>query len=528
MSVPIHVRVRGAPEPAKPLYVWRNPGTVIDRNGLPVSTKAEVWRLNDVSRAERLNWDLCNTAADVKDSMKAFAVHSIESQAPVTVGRIVDALGYFLSSIQPLRSLRDLNYRVLEAALAKMRSRGNAGRFSAVRQWYRWSVGQGLPGFQEEIARRLDQLRWPHLAAGLPVMRRDPEQGPLNDQEHWLVLEGIKSGKGDLMYRVCVMLVLETGSRPSQLVLLKERDFQVRCAPSGESFYSLDMARIKQRTVNSHERRTRRISAELGLAIQELIANNHQQYGDQGAQMPLLCTTAKQLKRRRVPEPLKAQYGALHLCAEGFSRQLKHFPLAAGIISPRTGRLLNLTSRRLRYTFGTRHAEQGTPARLIAELLDHSAVHSVMVYVKSTSNMVDRLNQALQENHQFTGIIHRFLGRIEPRAGEEAPENVIPGATPTFKNLGGIGVCRADFLCQLYPPLSCYVCPKFVAWVDGPHERMLNELHLHAQALRARGGNRSDRIPQQLDEVMEAIRAVLVQIDGRRRRESDAPHRPNP
>ena len=137
-----------------------------------------------------------------------------------------------------------------------------------------------------------------------------------------------------------------------------------------------------------------------------------------------------------------------------------------------------------------------------------------------------RLNLALRENPQFTDIVHRFLGRVESRTGTESAAYVIPGCTPTLKNLGGIGRCGAGYLCQLYPPLSCYVCPKFVAWVDGPHQQMLEELQIHVQALRQRSGNPSDRIPHQLEEVMEAIQAVLVQI-GNCRKGTDAPHHPN-
>ena len=130
---------------------------------------------------------------------------------------------------------------------------------------------------------------------------------------------------------------------------------------------------------------------------------------------------------------------------------------------------------RLRHTFGTRHSEQGTPAKLLSELLDHSYQASALYYVKSTSNLVARLNLALGDDPQFTGTVHRFLGRVESRTGAESAESVIPGCTPTLKNLGGIGLCGAGHLCQLYPPLSCYVCPKFVAWADGPHRQMLAE-----------------------------------------------------
>ena len=524
MSPRIRTRSRKTAEPAKPLYVWWNPGTVIDRNGFPVDTKGEIWRLNDISRARRLNWDLSDTATDIKDSMKAYAVHSIESQGPLTIGCIAQGLRHFLSIAGRLESLQHLNYSVLEAALTKMRLLGTAHKFSAVRRWYRWCTDQGLPGFQEEITTRLNRIKLPRLEAGLAVMSRDLTKGPLDDQEHWLVRQAITAGEGDLLERVCVMMVLETGSRPSQLVLLKKQDFQVQQAPSGEAFYSLDIARMKQRTVNGHDRKRRRISPELGMAIHQLMASNHQQYGDRGPQMPLLCTI-KCLKRRAVPEPLKAQYG-LHLSAQALSRRLKRFALAAKIISPRTGKLLKLSALRLRHTFGTRHAEQGTPAKLIAELLDHSRLCSVMVYIKSTSNTVDRLNKALGDNDRFTGMIRHFLGRIQPRTGVEASQNIIPGCTPTLKNLGGIGICGAGFLCQLYPPLSCYVCPKFIAWVDGPHQRMLEELRLHAQELRERSGNPSDRIPQQLEEVIAAVEAVLERIKSCPK-ESHAPHQQN-
>jgi hypothetical protein len=231
--------------------------------------------------------------------------------------------------------------------------------------------------------------------------------------------------------------------------------------------------------------------------------------------MPLLCTT-KNLNLRKVPEPLKAQY-ELHLSADSFSYHVEHYTVAASIISPRTGKLLHISPLRLRHTFGTRHSEQGTPAKLLAELLDHSYQVSSMYYVRSTSNIVDHLNRSLGDDRQFTGVIHRFLGRVELRTGAESLEDVIPGATPTLKNLGGIGFCGAGYLCQLYPPLSCYVCPKFVAWADGPHQEMLKELQTHVQALRQRSGNPSDRIPHQLQEVMEAIQAVLIQIENRQR-----------
>ena len=511
MRASIHTPSGKREEAARRLYVWRNLGTVIDRNGMPVSTNGERWRLNNVARAELLNWDLIDIAPDIKDTAKAWVVHLIESRAPLTAVRCFCEFKHFVAVVQPLRSSHAITYPVLEAALTKMRLLGTAWKFSVVRRWYRWCVDRAVPGFHEKVAVQLDQIRLPFLKAGVSVMTRDPKRGPLDEQEHWLLRQAVRAGDGDLIERVCVMLVLETGARPAQLILLEEQGFQVDRAPSGECFYSLDIPRLKQRTVNGHEKKRRRITPDLGLLIQQLVANNHQQYGVRGPGMPLLCTT-KNLNLRIVPQPLKAQY-ELSLSAESFSYHVAHYTMAAGIISPRTGKLLHVSPLRLRHTFGTRHSEQGTPTKLLAELLDHSYQVSSLYYVKSTSNMVSHLNRALGDNHQFTAVIHRFLGRVELRTGAEGPENIIPGATPTLKNLGGIGVCGARYLCQLYPPLSCYICPRFVAWADGPHRQMLKELETHTQTLRERSGNPSDRIPHQLEEVMEAIQAVLVQIE---------------
>ena len=220
-----------------------------------------------------LNWDLIDTAPDIKDTAKAWVVHLLESLAPLTAARFFCQFRYFVAVAKPLESLHEITYPVLEAAVTEMRSRGTAWKFSAVRRWYRWCSDQAVPGFHEEVAVQLDQIKLPFLKAGVSVMTRDPKRGPLDEQEHWLLRQAVKAGDGDLIERVCVMLELETGARPSQLVLIEEQDLQVHRAPSGESFYSLDIPRLKQRTVNGYEKKWRRISPDLGVLIQELLTD---------------------------------------------------------------------------------------------------------------------------------------------------------------------------------------------------------------------------------------------------------------
>jgi integrase len=515
----MRVHIRRKAKSVRPRYAWNNPGTVIDRSGYVVSTKQECWRLNEVTRPVIVNWNGIESAADIKDSMKAYLTHVIQSNAPQTTQGTFKYLKQFISLAKPLRSVKALTYPVLEGVLAKLRTCGAEENFRAVQRWYRWAVAQDLPGFCEDTLMRLDQIKISSRLVGQAVMSRDPAKGPLNEQEHWLVRQALKAEKGTLIERVCVMLLLELGARACQLLLLKEHHVAIYRAASGETFHALDVPRRKQRTAAGFETKRRRISGELAGALEQLIENNHKQHGNRGPNMPLLCTS-RHTYFRKVPDPLKKEYD-LHLSGVGFDRQVRQFAVAADIVSPRTQKILGLSALRFRHTFGTRLAEQGTPAKLIAEMLDHSQMSSVLVYIKSTSSLVERLDHVLGSDERFTAVIHRFLGTVRPRIATEVPGSIIPGATPTLKTLGGIGVCGADFLCHLYPPLSCYACPKFIAWTDGPHRKMLEELQLHIQGLSQRGGNPSDRIPKQLAGVIEAIQELLVRLETQRGKTDD-------
>ena len=53
-------------------------------------------------------------------------------------------------------------------------------------------------------------------------------------------------------------------------------------------------------------------------------------------------------------------------------------------------------------------------------------------------------------------------------------------------------------------------------------KRMLEELQLHVQGLSQRDGNPSNRIPKQLEGVIEAIQELLKRLETSRGRTDDA------
>ncbi|MDT5270386.1 MAG: hypothetical protein QOH49_2572 [Acidobacteriota bacterium] len=500
----------------KPLYVWHNPGKVIDRNRRPVDTTGDIWLLQDPSDNIPLNWSLLNTAPDIKDSIRAFTEHNIGAYAPTTAHQVFKQLKYCLERLPQFDSAWDIDFPKLEVLLTALRQENKDWHFHYVRQWYQWCDDQGFHGFNGNVASKLSKVKVKVNPRGHRVMTRDVNDGPLTNDEHFLVRQAAKEGIGSLLKRVIVMLLLELGARPIQIVSLEEQDLKVTVSPTGKVFYSLDVPRAKQRTVGAPEKKRRRISPTLGQLIEELIESNHRTYGNRGPEMPILCAT--RISQKILTNELKVKY-ELHIKVVAFNYHVQSYARGAKIISPRTGKILNLSPRRLRYTFFTLLAEQGTSTNLLAELADHSNTASIQVYVGSTGNVVDRLNAALAKDAHYADIIRRFRGEIISRTGDDNEGAVIFGATPTLKNLGGIGFCGANFLCNLYPPLSCYICPKFQAWLDGPHEKLLLELETFVKGLIEKSANPSDRIPYQLTEVILAIRQLLGRINQIKSRE---------
>lgn len=473
------------------LFVWDNPGKIIDRNGRPVDTRGRVWRLQEPSDNIDLNWDTLIVEPDIEAAIQCFLAYTIETHAPKTAHQVFKQLKYCFVRLPPFRTNSDISYEAIEGAIAKARQDRKDWHFHYIRKWYQWCEEQEIPGFSGAIACRLYRLKIIVNPRAVRVMSRDIQDGPLSHDEHFLVRQAVKTGKGRLVDRVIIMLLLETGARPIQLVQLEELDIVVNSETEGHSFYSLNIPRAKQRQVGEPEKKRRRISPELGCSIQELIRQNHTKHGNHGRQMPILCI--KNVSGKRLTKELQTRY-KLHMKVVGFGQRVRGYPIQADIVSPRTTSHLKLHALRLRYTYFTMLAEQGTAANHLAELADHSNDKSIGFYVSSTSSVVDRLNAALGNDPHYSATIGRFLGQLVTRDQPHQVGAIIQGSAPTLKTLGGIGVCGANFLCDLYPPLSCYVCPKFQAWIDGPHKELLQELERFVESLIEKSANQADRI----------------------------------
>jgi integrase len=377
----------------------------------------------------------------------------------------------------------------LHWSLTHTAERGNG--FSRLRVLYAWGVARQYPGFDPHVLRALKTMTAPGNVKGHHVRSRHATQGPLSTEEKWLITRALQAGQGTDHDRAVVMLFLELGCNPHAGIRLRSADLHRIETPQGP-LYQLDVPRVKKRTAHRETKR-RAVSQRLGRLLDDLRLPD--------PDSPLLHWLASQT-------PERAVYQAL-----------RRWVRDARLISPHTGEPLHLHARRFRYTLATHLADEGASRFHIAEILDHSDLQHVEVYIETSARIADHVARATDP--VMAPLVQRFLGRIVDSVDEgifpDLPHNaVIPAAAPHLPplNVGGVGVCgrntSRDGLCQLLPPLSCYTCTLFAAFRDGPHREMLAAIDRYLEAVREQA---DARILQQLDAVRQAIQQVLARTE---------------
>jgi integrase len=362
----------------------------------------------------------------------------------------------------------------------KTASKGND--FARLREMYTWGAfGAQFAEFDPDLALVLKTIRAQGNVKGAAVRFRDPLKGPLDQDEQRIVAHAIAAGAGTPSDRAVIMLHFELGLNPQSTARMKNGDlraFSAKLVDNGRSKtitkYQIQAPRVKKRR-EFRETKTRPISDKLGELLLELTCG--------GQDDPLFHWLSPD-----APE-------------DGINQAMMRFATAARLISPRTRSLLNLTPRRFRFTLATEMAREGASRERIAEVLDHTDLQNVNVYVEAASFVIDQLGERF--DRMFDPLLQRFRGkivdsRVEP-AFPEVPRKVIPGdivQLPTAPlNVGGIGMCgrdvRKDGLCRLAPPLTCYPCEFFAAFRTGPHSEVLSALEKIAKTTESSWTKRS-------------------------------------
>ncbi len=481
---------------------------VFDRYGMRVDTSGVRWLLNDPTGAIVINWELFPCDGEIRHGCMLFIQHSIRSHAThSTIGAYRDILRALRSAPPSSPSLDALSLEWWRRLRETAREAGHEELLHRIRLWYLWMADLGFPGIDDEDAFEVERWRIPGGVKGEAVARRDKDCGPLTDLQFASLIYSVRREQTTTPELAAVMLCMDLGSNPRNLVLLEERDFVTQEDPkTKERIFFLSVPRIKKR-LDERATKLRKISPQTGRVIGELIENNRSRFdGIPDPKRPILCRTKP--RRFVYDDPAMSRF-QFHWTVSEFTRAVLSYCEENDLRTPGAGdQRFRVFPRRLRYTLGTRLAVQGAPPKVIAEALDHTDLQHVMVYIETAGKFAERLSSAIGPLIKPT--IERFLGRMVEGPADAVPANDLSKAIPAVlsgKIMGNIGTCGSSSMCVLAPPLTCYLCDYFQPWRIADHEGLLKNVK-ELRALMSTGLATPFSI-ELVDRVIAAIDSVV-------------------
>lgn len=305
-------------------------------------------------------------------------------------------------------------------------------------------------------------MRIPGGPKGAAVRSGDPLRGPLDHElERPLIQLALRSDNSTkpkhLQQKLAVALTLAFGRNPLSLRMMLEEDFKDIEGSDGITECSLSIPLIKKRLPPRAKFQTFIIGPELASIIRQVIAANRQRHplpnsGENGNEPYLRPLFMARNPRGIILETSDHRF-ALTLASSDFNALLQGFVVRHKIVSPVTGELLHITSRRMRYTFATDMVDMGLSKAELAIALGHGDTQNVRVYYDIGSRIVKHLEKAAS-------------GRIEPML-----ELFTSSGNAEQKNIHTEKSAQ-----RLLPPLSCYLCPAFKPFIEARHDLVLSGL----------------------------------------------------
>jgi integrase len=448
------------------------PAESVARNGVTFWPRRSVWAFRSAAREFVISFEnIRGVDPTLVPSLKGTLYWYACNKSPAYVCFLFYRFSAFFREVsrlqhRPVDEITDsvlLNFRATLSANEEWQLSSIA---AAIKKWH----GLGYPGVPNKAVRLLRSMRLKGNVKGAAVLTMDPETGPFTDIELESVQAALTAAfaRGDVLASdfIATWLLMLTAARPVQLAALKTGDVRETSSSDGTVSYSIAIPRAKQRDVASRaELKIRPLIPQVG----EFVAKHAREI--------------EQRFRTRLPDPSTAPLFPGRSLAEVVEPGLewhqtgetlsKRIIAALSRIRPhseRTGGPLAITPIRFRRTIGTRAAAEGYGELVIAELLDQSDTQTVRVYVEMRPEILRRIDKAVAL--KMAPLARAFAGAVVTDAPESEPRIT----DLRFDSHQPAGSCRGDAACSLAAPVACYTCVSFHAWLDGPHEELLEHL----------------------------------------------------
>lgn len=462
------------PRPATVPSPIRLPAEALTRDGAAFNPRMDIWAFRTPGRTSSFNFGpMRKTAPSLIDSMKATVTWYLENQS---VDHATDMFNRFRHLFVTLakssgRELTQidaesmLNYRTLLTPSTSWYLSNLAG---AIKKW----AALGWPGVNPDAVNLLNELRLKGNTKGGAVLTMDPNHGPLTDIERQGLVDALKNawsnGEITLEDSMLCWLSILIAPRPTQLAILKVCDLVTVTLADGSASYVLRLPRAKQRGRSARdELKDRRIVPEIG----RLLARHADEVRTRLSGLMRDAELAPMFPARVAAESWPTGF-EWHAAGNTIGHRVKTLLEELGTRSERTGVALNITASRLRRTLGTNAASEGSGELVIADLLDHSDTQNVGVYVEGRPEIVERIDRKVAA--RMAPLAQAFAGVLTEQGNAWPAGGAI--SDPRMDAGRAVGGCGTHEFCGLAAPAACYTCTHFQAWLDGPHEAVLDHL----------------------------------------------------
>lgn len=482
----------------------------------PVS---DYWELREATRKLHADFSLFPIVPDLKTALKATLVWYAENSS----------LSHLKNLYYQSRELFEFKFEQTRQLVSEVTSKDILNYKAHLGKEREWHVGVlsglirkwdalGYAGVSADAVILLKQLTLKGNRKGVATATRDPYNGPFTDIE----LESLQHALNDAFGRqevelaeyVLAWLYMALGQRSTQYAALKVSDVCGLINDEGLESFVIRVPRAKTRDSDARGAfKERVIVPEIGRLVVQYADTVRERFRGilQDVENAPLFPTEQEEKN--------VEGYAYHATSNQIGYVLSNTLNRLNVVSERTGDFIHITPKRFRQTIGTRAAEEGHGALVIAELLDHSDTQNVGVYVSSTPAIVERINKAIAMD--LASLAQAFAGKLiagpsqSTRAGDPASVIRAPSITNSFE---GMSSCGKHGFCGFMKPVACYTCNNFEPWLDGPHEQILDYLLAERESLIV---TTDARIAKVNDRTIYAV-AQVVQLCGEVRAEQGA------
>jgi integrase len=393
----------GAVSLARTEVEFPSQGIVHDIAGLPVDCSGWVWTLNNpVTEKRTLSFKRLGLTKQLLTCAVKFFAERIASVSSADIYNTFEALSFVQLSAHFQHCMRT-NEIIDDRLIAELHLLPN---FSPWRLHYvRWCATWKIPQFSQEVADRLDELKFGGNEKGRAVIERDPLKGAFDRLEVMALSAKLRSDEAVQLLSTdeiaLVWLALAFGKNGIAYALMRVDDYApVIESGTGRSLHKVRVPRTKKGDDDYRKQFSPHIlNDEIGAKIASLVAWNRMRRDSEGwpegCALPLF---PRKNPRQELLGGPRHEY-AMHRTSEEVLHMLKDAVAKLDVISHRTGEKLRVNPRRFRRTFATRAVEENASPAQLAAMLDHTDLQNVMVYFETRSSQVERLPMSPESRH---------------------------------------------------------------------------------------------------------------------------------